>query len=64
MPSDGKDADDDEYYAEGEFGELYDDANRTGENNYYGGHEEKFEASDEVDKDGDQLMNKKGKAKE
>lgn len=24
MPSDGEDADDDEYYAEGEFGDLYD----------------------------------------
>ncbi|KAG0151202.1 hypothetical protein CROQUDRAFT_86996 [Cronartium quercuum f. sp. fusiforme G11] len=75
MPSDGEDADDNEYYAEGEFGELYDDANSkwlvsdseesgTGENNYYGGREEKFEASDEVDKDGDQLMDKRGKAKE
>lgn len=67
--SDGEDADDDEYYAEGEFGDLYDgnvgtskwiesDDSEEDDEDYVGREEEEEEgdSSDDVDKDGDMIM--------
>lgn len=76
MPSDGEDANNDKYYAEGECGNLYDD---EGENSRWIELDKEEDADydpkadkmshpeapeDGIDVDGDQVMSKSGKGKE
>ncbi|KAG0139796.1 hypothetical protein CROQUDRAFT_111444 [Cronartium quercuum f. sp. fusiforme G11] len=70
MASDGEDYDDDEYYAEGEFGALYDDedikwleSDVSEEEDNCGGEVEESEDEQAVDLDGDLEMKGKGKGK-
>lgn len=74
MPSDGEDADDDEYYAEGEFGNLYnedqnkwiesegseddDDSDYKGEDRADDDEDNESEEGGKIDKDGDAKMGK------
>ncbi|KAG0150417.1 hypothetical protein CROQUDRAFT_87909 [Cronartium quercuum f. sp. fusiforme G11] len=67
QPSDGEDADDDEYYAEGEFGDLYDQEdgwlveNEDDDNSNDGDFDEEEEEADiEHDWEGDLEMGKTG----